>query len=172
MDINYISSIASIIGLIISVITMFIAIFVNKEVKRLQFSNLFDQRINLHLTKIDILQQELNLNMPDIVANEVRIKKILVELMTEFESLFPKLQDTRARKKTNALIGNIQRIKNKGFYNMEKTDVNIGDRLFFLYKQVFSNMISSRRILNIYILVNENYNRIQQVKLDKNALIK
>jgi len=172
MDINITGSIASIIGLIISVITMFIAVFVNRKVKKLQLSNLFDKRINLHLTKINTLQQELNSHMPNIVTNEVRIKEILVELMTEFESLFPKLHDKRARQKTSGLVGNIQRIKNKGFYNTEKTDVNIWDRLFFLYKQVFSNMVSSRKILDIYILVNENYNRIQQVKLDKNALIK
>ncbi len=151
---------------------MIIAVFVNRKVKKLQLSNLFDQRINLHLTNIDTLQKELNSHMPNIVTNEVRIKEILVELMTEFESLFQKLQDKRARQKTSILVGNIRRIKNKGFYNTNKTDVNIWDRLYFLYRQIFSNMVSSRKILDIYILINENYNRIQQVKLDKNALIK
>ncbi|MGJ8737738.1 hypothetical protein [Zobellia laminariae] len=172
MDINTTGSIASIIGLVISVITMLIVVFVNRKVKKLQISNLFDQRINKHLTTINTLQQELNSNMPNIVANEIRIKEILVQLMTEFESLFPKLQDKRARRKTNRVVKCIQGIKNKGFYNTEKTDVNMFDRFAFFYEEKFSNMVSSRKILNIYILINENYNRIQQVKLDKNALKK
>lgn len=172
MDINKIGNIASIIGLIISVITMIIVVFVDKKVKRLQISNLFDQRINLHLSTIDILQKELNSHMPNIVANEVRIKEILVQLLAEFESLYPKLQDKKAKQKTNLLIGIIRNTKKKGFYNTDKTEVNIWDRFLFFYKQVFLNMISSRKILYVYILVNENYNRIQQVKLDKNALIK
>lgn len=168
-DINVSGSIASIIGLIISCITLIIAVFVDKKVKKLQFSDLFDKRINLHLSKIDKLQKELNFHMPNIVSNEVRIKEILVELMTEFESLFPKLQDRRARQKTSGLVEKIQRIKTKGFYNTEKTNVNFWDRQIFLYKQIFSKMVSSKKILDIYILINENYNRIQQVKLDKQA---
>jgi len=171
-DINNIGSIASIIGLIISVLTMIIVFFVEKKVRKFQLSNLFDQRINLHLATIDTLQKELNSHMPNIVSNEVRIKEILVQLLTEFESLYPKLNDKKARRKANRLIYIINKTKKKGFYNTHKTDVNIWDRFLHLYKQVFSNMISSRKILGIYILVNENFNRIQQVKLDKNALIR
>ena len=98
-DINKIGSIASIIGLIISVVTMIIVVFVDKKVRKLQLSNLFDQRINLHLKTIDTLQKELNSHMPNIVSNEVRIKEILVQLLTEFESLYPKLNDKKARRK-------------------------------------------------------------------------
>jgi hypothetical protein len=171
-DINKIGSIASIIGLIISVVTMIIVVFVQKKVRKLQLSNLFDQRINHHLTTIDTLQRELNSHIPNIVSNEVRIKEILVQLLTEFESLYPKLNDKKARRQAYLLIGIINKAKRKGFYNIRKSDVNIWDRFLYLYKQQFSNMISSRKILDIYILVNENYNRIQQVKLDKSALVK
>lgn len=169
---NLIGSIASIIGLVISGITMIIVLFVDKKVKKLQLSNLFDQRVNLHLTTIDSLQKELNLQMPNVLVNEIRIKEILVQLLTEFESLLPKLQDKKARKKTKLLIYKVQSVKNKRFYNLHKTEENLLDRLISFYKFITLNLISSRKILDIYILINENYNRIQQVKLDKNAIIK
>jgi len=172
MDMNLIGSIASIIGLVISGITMIIVLFVDKKVKKLQLSNLFDQRVNLHLTTIDSLQKELNLQMPNVLVNEIRIKEILVQLLTEFESLLPKLQDKKARKKTKLLIYKVQSVKNKRFYNLHKTEENLLDRLISFYKFITLNLISSRKILDIYILINENYNRIQQVKLDKNAIIK
>jgi hypothetical protein len=166
---GFIADIASIVGLIISIITMFIVLFVDKKVKKLQMSNLFDQRINVHLTNIDKLQKELNLNMPNIVSNELRVKEILVQILVEFESLQTKLNDKKAKRKIRRLINLIQEHKSKGFYNTDKTDVNILDRIDFLYKKYFSNMISSRMVLDLYILINENYNRIQQVKLDKYA---
>lgn len=172
MNIDTFGNISSIIGLIISIITLIIVVFVDKKVKKLQYSNLFDKRVNIHLTSIDKLQNELNLCMPNIVLNEVKIKEILVQLLVEFESLKPKLQDKVARQKAIELISKLQNAKDKIFYNTDKIDVSIWDRLYQTYKLWFSNMISSRKILEIYILVNENFNRIQQVKLDKLELIK
>lgn len=172
MKIDILGNISSIIGLIISIITLIIVVFVNKKVKKFQYSNLFDKRVNFHLTSIDKLQNELNSCIPNIVLNEIKIKEILVQLLAEFESLQPKLQDKIARQKAMQLIYKLQKAKGKVFYNTEKLNINIWDRLYSTYRLWFSNMISSRNILDIYILVNENYNRIQQVKLDKKELIK
>ena len=172
MDISDVGNISSIIGLVISVITLIIVAIVDRKVRKLQYSNLFDKTINKHLKNIDKLQNELNSFLPDIVSDEIRIKEILVQLMTEFESLSPKLKNRSARRKTNKLVNKIKNSKNKLFYNTSKKEINIWDRLLTFYKRNFSNMISSREILDIYIIVNENYNRIIQIKINKNAYIR
>ena len=172
MSISDVGNISSVIGLVISIITMIIVVFVNKKVRKLQYSNLFDKTINKHLKNIDKLQNELNSILPDISNDEVRIKEILVQLLTEFESLSPKLKSRNARRKTNRLVKRIRQSKRRVFYNTTKTEINIWDRLYTYYKRILSNMISSREILDLYIVINENYNRILQIRINKNAFIK
>jgi len=169
---DLIGSIASLIGLVLSVITIIIVSCVDKKVNKLRYSDLFNKRINVHLTTVDRLQKELNLTIPYVLENEIRIKEILVQLLTEFESILPKLQDKKARKKTKLLLCKVQRVKNKRFYNLHKSEETLIDRLLSFYKSIYLNLVSSRKILDIYILINENYNRIIQVKLDKKAIIK
>jgi len=151
MNISNAGNISSIIGLGISIITMIIVVVVNDKVRKLQYSNLFDKTINKHLKNIDMLQNELNSFLPDISSGEVRIKEILVQLLTEFESLSPKLKSRNARRKTNRLVNTIRVSKSKVFYNTTKTEINISDRLYTFYKRIFSNMVSSREILDLYI---------------------
>ena len=170
MDI--IGNIASILGFIISIIALIIVIFVEKKVNKLQYSNLFDKRINSHLSNIDLFQKELNLCLPDVLTNEVKTKEVLVKLLAEFESLSPKLQDKIARKKTDQLIYKINYVKEKDFFFHEKSEDNFLDKIMLFCKSFFLNKISNRKILKIYVLVNENYNRIQQIKHDKKNLIK
>lgn len=172
MDINCIGSIASIISLIISIITLIIVVFVEKKIKRLQFSSLFDKRISIHLKNIDRLQSELNSYIPNIELNEIMIKKNLVKLLTEFESIQLKLEDRNSRRMTRQLINQINKVKNKNFYTTNTIETTLWDRLLYEFKLYFSRKVSSRKVLKIYILVNENYNRIQLIKLDKNARIK
>ena len=167
-----IGNIASVLGFIVSTITVVIVIFVEKKVSKLQYSNLFDKRINSHLSSIDSLQQELNSCLPDISTNEVKTKEILVKLLAEFESLSPKLQDKIARKKTKKLISQINKVKRKDFFCHVKNEDNLLDKIMLWGKSLFLNKISNKRVLGIYILVNENYNRIIQVKNDKKQLIK
>ena len=167
-----IGNIVSILGFIISTITLIDVVFVKKKVSKLQYSNLFDKRINSHLSNIDSLQKELNLCLPDIVANEIKTKEILVKLLSEFESLAPKLQDKIARKKAGQLIFQINNVKEKDFFLHKKNEDNFSDKVVHFCKFLFLNKISNKEVLKIYILVNENYNRIQQIKHDKKQIIK
>ena len=167
-----IGNIASILGFIISAITLLIVLFVDRKVSKLQYSNLFDKRINSHLSNIDSFQKELNLCLPNISANEIKTKEILVKLLTEFESLAPKLQDKIARQKADRLISQINDVKGKDFFFREKNEDTFFDKISLSWKSFFLNKISNKKVLEIYILVNENYNRIQQVKHDKKQLIK
>ena len=172
MNISEIGDISSIAGLAISVITLVVAYYINNEVKKIQYSNLFDRRINKHLTDINELQIELIHLIDNVEENEIKIKEILAKHLAIFESLLPKIQDKIARKKTKSLIKKIGKSYNLFFYNFNRTEITVIDRITFKYKLIINKMISSREILDIYIRVNENYNRIEQVKLDKKVLIK
>ncbi|MFZ6665165.1 hypothetical protein [Peijinzhouia sedimentorum] len=172
MDLSDIGNISSIAGLIISIVTLIIAYIVSNEVKRIQFSNLFDRRITKYLTDIDKLQSELISNISDVKTNEIRIKEILVKELAAFESLLPKLSDKNARQKTVKIIAKIEKLKNHDFYQTNIESPTVCDRIVFQYKFFVSNMSTNKRLLNLYILINENYNRIEEVKLDKKALIK
>lgn len=172
MDLSDIGNISSVIGLGISIVTFIVAYIVKNEVKRIQFSNLFDKRITKYLTDIDKLQIELISYISDVKANEIRIKEILVKELAALESLLPKLSDKKARQKTDSIISEIEKLKNCTFYQPDNDNPTIWNRIVFQYKFIASNMTTDRRLLNLYILINENYNRIEQIKLDKKALIK
>lgn len=167
---DLIANIASIIGLIISLITIIYAVLINKKVKKLQNKNLFNKRINSHLKNIDLLQQNFSSYSLNVVLNEMQIKTILVELLTEFESLYLKLTDIKSRHEVLRLIRIINKAKKKSFYEINCTSIR--NRILLYYQSLFLDMIPSNKIIYIYTLVNENYNRIQNVKLDNKALIK
>lgn len=172
MDLSDIGNISSIIGLGISIVTFIVAYIVRNEVKRIQYSNLFDKRITKYLTDIDKLQIELISYISDVKTNEIRIKEILVQELAALESLLPKLADKVARQKTENVIAQIEKLKNYSFYQSNNDTPTIWNRIVFQYKYITSNLATDKRLLNLYILINENYNRIEQVKLDKKALIK
>lgn len=108
MSLNTVGNISSIVSLAISIITLLVAIFVNKKVNELQNRNLFNKTIDKHLRIINKLQKELISFLPYIVSDEIRIKEILVELLTEFESISPLLQNRAATHKMNCLIRKIR----------------------------------------------------------------
>lgn len=170
IDFDSIANIASILGFIISFITMIYATIIDRKVKNLQLKNLFDKRINSHLKNIDLLQQNFSSYTSDIVLNETEIKNILVDLLTEFESINQKLTDKKTRHKVFLLISIINKAKKKSFY--EANCINIRDKFVLFYNSLFLDKIPSNKIKYIYTLVNENYDRIQHVKLDNKALIK
>jgi hypothetical protein len=171
-NLSDLGSIASIIGLAISLITLIIAYILNKKVKKLQYSNLFDRTITKRLTGIDKLQKNLNRLLPDISKNEIEIKEILVELLAIYEALSPKLPDRKARNKAKLLIRRIKQSKECTFYNLKDKNLSIWDKIASFFKLIFLKKTSNLRIQQIYIATNENYNRIEQIRLDKKERIK
>ncbi len=163
---------ASIVSLLISLATLIYVYFIDDKVKKIQYSNLLDKRGTQHLKDIDELLKELNFLLSSVSENEIRIKEILVNLLSQFESILPKLNNSSARSTSKRLINLISRSKNKQFYDVKKTEMGFLDNLLLWYKSVFNNMLSSRAILDIYITSNEINYKIVQLRLDKKAEIK
>ena len=172
MGYNELGSTASILGFFISIATLIYAAFVNNKIKKLHFLNIFNKTIDEHMKNIDDNQKKLATMLGNIEVNIEAIKEIFSSNLTIFESLGPKIEDKNARKNSKMIVNRIEFINGKKIYNFKGTGYRFIDYLILHYQWLVNGKIPSLEVVSIYKAINENYNRIEKVKLDYKHRIK
>lgn len=168
-DINTYGSLASLLGIIISLIAFLAANSARKAVKKVQDSILFDKRIPTHLRSLDELLSQYNELLNDIEGNNSSIKKLHALLKSELSSLLDKTDNRKARNLIKKTIKKINKKTNRSFFK-ESNSHSIRDKLAVFLKRTY--LTSHSDLWEIYNYSNEIHRYLNNLQQDRKYLIK
>ena len=165
-DINTWGTIATFVGLGISIVTLFIADNVRKVTQRLQNSIVFDKRVPGQLKAISLLLSDFNILLNNTSANVNQIKALLALLKSEILSLSIKITDKRTKQ---LIISTVKRIDS----DISKSFI-IEDKKAHLLRKVYNSLItvSEDDYWNSYTAVGEIHRAVDNLYKDKKAIVK
>jgi hypothetical protein len=167
-DINTWGTIATFIGLAISVATLLIADNVRKVTRELQRSVSFDKRIPNHLREISTLLTDLNTLLNNANNNINELKTLSGLMRSELISLLIKITDKRLRLLIKKSLRQISRNIKKDFVYYDKGHQPNAFRKF--YVRIFN--ITADNFFQSYTSVNEVYRSVDNLYKDKKTQIK
>jgi len=164
-DINTWGTIATFVGLGISILTLLVANNVRKVTQRLQNSIIFDKRVPGQLKAISLLLSDFNILLNNTSANVNQIKSLLALLKSEILSLSIKITDKRTKQ---LIINTVKRIDgdiNKSFI--------IEDRNAHLFRKAYNLLftVSEDDYWKSYTAVGEIHRAIDNLYKDKKATV-
>jgi len=111
--IGYLGSWSSIIGLIISFITLVFAFFINRKVKKIKKRVMFNTRITPLLKDLKSYTRNINQLYQDFGENTNELKVEMAKCRVQLESVVPKLQNEHKGefKSLILFLNNIQKYK-------------------------------------------------------------
>ena len=169
IDLNLYGSVASLIGLIVSVFAYFAAVSAKKAAQKVQDSFLFDRRIPQHLKFLDEKISKYNELLSDINNNKNQIKTNLAQVKSELNSLLEKVANKSAVSIIQNTIKSIDKISKQEIYK-ENDQIAIWNKIVYFFKSFY--LTSHSDLWKVYTNLNEIYTKIDNLKLDKKYLIK
>jgi len=165
-DINTWGTIATFVGLAISIVTLLVANNVRKATQRLQNSIVFDKRVPSQLKAISMLLSDFNILLNNTGANVNQIKSLLSLMKSEIFSLSNKITDKRIKKLIFKTVKRIDSDIHKNFI--------IEDKNAHLFRKAFNSIftVSEDDYWKNYTAVGEIHRAIDNLYKDKKATVK
>jgi len=165
-DINTWGTIATFVGLGISIVTLIVANNVRQVTQRLQNSIVFDKRVPSQLKEISGLLSDFNILLNNTSENVNQVKSLLAQLRSEIVSLSVKITDKRTKQ---LIIKAVKKIDNDIIKDFVKPDKNAGF-IKKAYNLIFR--VSEDDYWQSYTAIGEIHRAIDNLYKDKKATIK
>jgi hypothetical protein len=167
--INKWASIITIVGFIITVISLIITLTIKSQVAKIRASYTFDKRINTHIKRLKEITTILNTYFDDYDKSRNLIKTQLGICQSELENIVIKL-DKSQRAKITKLISFIKNHKKRSF-SIKGAGSNTILKKLISFRLASLNETSDDDIWFIYISIHEIITQIENIKKDKDTIL-
>lgn len=167
--INKWSQLLTIIGFIITIISLIITVSIRSQVSKIRASYTFDKRVNEHIKQLNSIGSLLNDYFNDYNSSRNLIKFELGKCQSELEDIAIKLNFNQ-RKKVRRLISFIKKRKEKTF-SLKESSLDASFLNLLKLKLRSSYETSYNDIWKIYRSIYEIITQIENIKKNKKTIL-